>query len=86
MLRPIEVPAVDRNALIRRESLRAPDSERAAIEQIAYEGDAVAGPAVTLFFRHAVAFKVAQGADFRSLFIAISGPTPSDACAPELAE
>jgi len=85
-LRPIEVPAVDQSALIRRESLRAPISERAAIEQIAYEGDVVAGPTLTLFFRHAVAFKVGQGGDFRSLIIAISGPTPSDTCRPELAE
>ena len=85
-LRPIEIPRVDLNALIRRESLRAPASERAAIEQITYEGDVVAGPTLTLFFRHAVAFKVGQGADFRSLVIAIAGPTPSDTCRPELAD
>jgi len=86
MVRPIAVSAADRNALIKRESARAPVSERAAIEQIVYEGDTVAGPTVTLFFRHAVAFKVGQGADFRSLIIAISGTTPSDACRPESAD
>jgi len=84
-LRPIDVPAADRNALIKRESMRAPSSERAAIEQIVYEGDSVAGPIVTLFFRHAVFFKVGQGNDFRSLIIAISGTAPSDTCRPESA-
>ena len=85
MLRPIDVPTADRNALIKRESIRAPSSERAAIEQIMYEGDSVAGPIVTLFFRHVVFFKVGQGGDFRSLIIAISGTAPSDTCRPESA-
>jgi len=81
-LQPIEISRDDRRGLLRRESLRAPDSELAAISEIVYEGGDLTGPTLTLFFRHPVAFKVGKGTDSRSLVIAISGTTPSDYCIP----
>lgn len=81
-LRPIVVSSEDRALLLRRESVRAPESDRAAIAKIVYEGDDISGPVLTFIFRHPVAFKVGQGSDFRSLVVAISGETPSDTCLP----
>jgi hypothetical protein len=81
-LRPIIISSDDRAALFKRESVRTPVSDRAAIAKIIYEGDDVAGPVLTFLFRHPVAFKVAQGADFRSLIVAISGEEPSEPCLP----
>ena len=81
-IQPIEVTRGEDLALGGRESLRAPKSERAAITEISYEGDDIAGPTVTVFFRHTVAFKVAPGTDSRSIIIAVAGREPSDFCLP----
>ena len=53
----------DLTELFRRESVRAPVSDRAAVAKIVYEGDDISGPVLTFFFRHPVAFKVGQGRD-----------------------
>ncbi len=81
-LRPIIISSEDLAVLFKRESVRAPANDRAAIAKIVYEGDDISGPVLTLFFRHSVAFKVGQGSDFRSLTIAISGEEPSETCLP----
>lgn len=52
--------------------------------EVAYEGDVVGGPYLTLLFRNPVAFKVAQGKDFRSIIIASPGPEASESCKPDL--
>ena len=81
-IQPIEFSREQSRALHRRESVRAPKSERAAITEITYEDDDIAGPTLTIFFRHTVAFKVAPGADSRSVIIAIAGREPSEFCLP----
>lgn len=81
-LRAIALSPADEDVLFKRESLRAPKNRRAAIAKIVYEGDRAGGPILTIFFRHPVAFQVGQGADFRSLVIAIPGPEPSESCLP----
>lgn len=81
-LRPILISSDDLAELFKRESVRAPVNDRAAIAKIVYEGDDVSGPVLTFIFRHPVAFKVGQGSDFRSLTIAISGEQPSETCVP----
>ena len=52
--------------------------------EVAYEGDVADGPYLTLLFRNPVAFKVAQGKDFRSIIIASPGPEASESCKPDL--
>ncbi len=81
-LRPILISSEDLAVLFKRESVRAPASDRAAIAKIIYEGDDLSGPVLTFLFRHPVAFKVRQGNDFRSLTVAISGEEPSETCLP----
>ena len=81
-IQPIEVTLGEGLALGGRESLRAPKSDRAAITEISYEGDDIAGPTLTVFFSNTVAFKVAPGADSRSIIIAVAGRKPSDFCLP----
>ncbi len=81
-LRPIIISSEDLAVLFKRESVRAPASDRAAIAKIIYEGDDISGPVLTFLFRHPVAFKVGQGSDFRSLTVAISGEEPSETCLP----
>lgn len=81
-IQPIEVTRGEGLALGGRESLRAPKSDRAAITEISYEGDDIAGPTVTILFRHSVSFKVAPGSDSRSIIVAVAGRKPSDFCLP----
>lgn len=52
--------------------------------EVAYEGDIAGGPYLTLLFRNPVAFKVAQGKDFRSIIVASPGPEASESCKPDL--
>jgi len=52
--------------------------------EVAYEGDVADGPYLTLLFRNPVAFKVAEGRDFRSIIIASPGPEASESCKPDL--
>jgi hypothetical protein len=78
---PLDKPAADRKSLGGQEALRAPSSERASIHAI--ELDSTKSTAtLTVFFRRTVAYKVAQGIDFKSVIIAISGPSASATCLP----
>lgn len=79
-LDPIAISPVDRDALFKRESMRPPSNEIAALLEIIYEGDMEGGPFLTLLFRRPVAFKVGQGADFRSLMIVVPGSKASAPC------
>lgn len=86
---PIVTNPADQSALAIREST-VPRMTRGAellgvdVEQVDYEGDIAGGPFVTLFFKEAVAYKVAQGKDYRSIVIASPGPEASKNCKPEL--
>lgn len=65
-----------------RESVRPPTSPRAAIAAIEFEGDRPEGPTLTVTFKRKVHFHLAQGADFRSFVLAISGDKPNPECLP----
>lgn len=84
----ISVRAIDRQqaaslALLKREAIRAPEGKLAAIKAIDFERDPAGAPYLRIQFERPMAYQVAQGQDFESLIIAISGPTASPACKPE---
>ena len=86
----ISVRAIDRQqaaalALLKREAIRAPESKFAAIKAIDFEINPAGAPFLRIQFERPVFYQVAQGQDFESLIIAISGPTASAACKPEYA-
>lgn len=68
----------------RREQVRAPASERAAVGSIELESTGLE-QVLSIYFRHAVAFRVAPGKDARTLLVAIAGRAPNGDCKPELA-
>jgi len=65
-----------------RESLRPPTSDLAGIAKIEFEGDRPEGPTLTITFEHPTYFQVAQGGDFRSFVLAVSGDQPNPECLP----
>lgn len=65
-----------------RESLRPPRSDLAGISKIEFEGDRPEGPTLTITFEKPTHFQVAQGSDFRSFILAISGDQPNPDCVP----
>jgi tetratricopeptide (TPR) repeat protein len=69
----------------RREQARAPASERAAINAIELENAGI-DQTLSIYFRHAVSFRVAAGKDPRTVLVAIAGRTANTTCAPELAD
>lgn len=71
-------------AILKREALRPPQSSPAGITAIEFEAGHPTGPELRLSFKAPAAFKVAQGGDFTSVIIAVSGTSPSTACRPEL--
>jgi tetratricopeptide (TPR) repeat protein len=84
----ISVRAIDRAqaaalALLQREAIRAPVSRFAAIKAIDFELNPAGGPILRIQFDRPVAYQVAQGHDFESIIVAISGPTPSPSCKPD---
>ena len=78
---PIVVSSVDEEGLTKRESFRPPNNFAKLIEVI-YEGDIIGGPYLTLLFRSPVDYTVQQGADFRSLIVAVPGPEADESCLP----
>lgn len=81
-LRPIDGPQAAAEILTRRESVRAPNIKRAAIRAIDFEAGNAAGPVLIIQFDSPVHYQVAQGGDFESLVVAISGKSPSASCKP----
>jgi hypothetical protein len=80
-LEPIVISPLDREDLTKRESL-SPPNDFAKLDEVIYEGDIIGGPYLTLLFRHPVTYKVQQGADFRSLIVAVPGPEADELCLP----
>ncbi len=83
----VRVEAIDRRIALaqiitKREGLKAPQDARAAIRSIEFETRQAGGPTLTIQFKHAVSYKVAQGGDFQSIVLAISGKKPSSNCLP----
>jgi len=61
----------DADLLKERESIRLSDSGYTPLLDISYEGDLPGGPYLTVRFLRPVAYKVQQGADFRSLLVTV---------------
>jgi len=82
----IKVRAVDPflaslELVTRRESLRPPASPLAAIRGIEFELGHAGGPMLTVYFRKDVKYDVAQGADFKSIVVAIQSDKGTSGCA-----
>lgn len=80
-IHPLDKLAGDKQVLAKQESLRAPSNERAAIHAIELE-QIGPGAKLTVYFKRNVAYKVAQGVDFKSVLIAIAGPSAAASCNP----
>lgn len=78
-----DVPLSNAKPVIRREQTRAPGSERAAIGSIEFENSGH-DQSLSVYFRHAVAFRVAPAKDARVLLIAIAGRVANADCKPEM--
>ena len=68
----LAVKPTDRKFLSARESFLVPPNDIAALSKVNYEGDVPVGPLLVLYFTDKVAFKVEQGADFRSLSVTVN--------------
>jgi len=79
-LDPLAINPSDESAQFTREYPGSVTAAVADIADIIFEGDVAGGPFLALYFHNAMSFRVWQGADFRSLVIAISAPenTPCD--------
>jgi hypothetical protein len=75
------ISPLDEEGLSRRESF-SPPNDFAKLIEVVYEGDIIGGPFLTLLFRYPVDYKVQQGADFRSLIVAVPGPEAAGPCLP----
>lgn len=82
-INPLDKTAGDLKTAAVPEALRAPSSERAAIHAIEFERAAGASQALKIYFKRNVAFKIAQGIDFKSVLIAISEPGGTASCSPD---
>jgi hypothetical protein len=70
----------------RREALDPPKGSDDVVASIVYEGGTIPRPRLAITFRQSVAFKLAQGGDFRSLIVAIAQPQGSGVCDPVFPE
>ena len=82
-LKPVEQRQAVPGAAVEQESLHAPANDRASVHAIELGPDAT-GAALSLYFKHKVAYKIAPGAGFKSILIAIPGPEPKASCVPSL--
>ena len=71
-LKEVLVNIDDADLLKERESIRLPDASYIPLLDISYEGDLPGGPYLTVRFLKPVAYKVHQGADFRSLLVTVN--------------
>lgn len=70
-LEPIAAGPAQQEALNTRQKVEPPPSETIGLTDVIYEGDVEGGPYLTFYFSRKTTFKVAQGADFRSLVVMI---------------
>jgi tetratricopeptide (TPR) repeat protein len=84
VVRPID-PAQTAAAIVtRRESLRPPEGVATHIKSIEFEAARADSPVVNIQFDTPVVYKVAGGADFQSIIVAIASGKSRSACAPVL--
>jgi hypothetical protein len=76
-IEPIALGPLEQEAIFDRESLTPPHHRRASLEDVIYEGDIEGGPFLRLLFTREVRFEVGQGADFRSIKVALRNPAPA---------
>lgn len=82
----IRVRAVERergDSMMHRESVRPPESAIANINAIQFDGDRQEGASLTFLFSQGSQFQVGQGADFRSIRVAISDGQDAASCTPD---
>lgn len=79
-LLPIVVRPTHSEALFKRESVRMPPGNPAALAEVMYEGNLEGGPFLTLVFNEPVAFQVNPDSNQRRLSIAVSGSGRTDSC------
>jgi len=75
-LSPIVIGAVDRDALLHRESYSPKMPNLAGLTEVLYEGDSFSGFYLTLYFLGKAQWQVEQGGDYRSLQVRILAPFP----------
>jgi hypothetical protein len=83
IVRPIDRNVAAAEIRVKREAVRPPKSRQATIDAIDLEVGRADGLALYINFAKPVHFKVAQGADFTSVVVAMSGRRPSPSCNPE---
>ncbi len=83
-LRPLDRARAAAEILTRREALRAPEGRVSRLRAIEFEAGDAAGPVLIVQFDVPVHFQVAQGPQFQSIIVAISGQKPSADCRPVL--
>lgn len=86
LVRALDPGQAASEAITRRESLRPPQIKSVSIKAIEYDVDPAGGPALLVQFGAPAMFEVAQGADFESIVIAVSGKTRGPACKPVFPE
>ena len=79
-LRPIQVASVDRDALLKRETVVPRRAESLGIEEVLYEGDIVGGPYLTVRFTKTVRYRVSEKRNFRGLVISTGAAEEDDQC------
>lgn len=70
-LQPVKVSSADLGAVFRREGMQPADAGIAAIDEVIYEGDAVAGPQLTVRFSRPVRYQLITANDYRRVTIII---------------
>ena len=81
-VRPVDPTLSPALFLVKREALRAPSNKRAAMRSIEFQTRQAEGPILSIQFKHPVSYRVAQGSDFQSIIIAVSGKKSSKSCKP----
>lgn len=79
-VRPIE-RSMEPDFATRRESLRLPPSDLTPVSDVVFEGARPEGPTLDVLLSSKKFFRVGQGADFRSLVIALAGDAAHLNCA-----
>lgn len=73
-LEPIAMNPSDRDSLVKREAISAEDGNLAGVSEVVFDGDAVIGLRVTVYFLHKQSYTVAQGSDYRSILVTTRTP------------
>lgn len=81
-VRAIDPAQASALSLLKREALRSPNASSTSIVSIDFEAGQPSGPELRIVFTSPTSYQVAQGADFSSIIIAISGASASTSCKP----